>query len=96
MLSLCKGEGCFVLHFFIVYFVCLCAPVSLCSECVGTYGIQDMVLDPWSWSYRQLQAAHYGCWELSLGPWEKQQVLLTAKPSLQPEKAILIPQSWQQ
>ena len=32
----------------------------------------------------------YGCWDLNLGPLEKQSVLLNAEPSLQPNVLMLI------
>jgi hypothetical protein len=32
----------------------------------------------------------YGCWDLNSGPLEKQSVLLTAEPSLQPTTMIFI------
>lgn len=38
---------------------------------------------PQNWSYRWLGAAQYACWELTSVPLQKQQVLLTAGPSLQ-------------
>lgn len=36
---------------------------------------QKRVLDPWSWSYRELWAVRHECWELNSGPLKEQQVL---------------------
>jgi hypothetical protein len=60
--------------------------VSMCgyvSKSIGTRRGQKRELDPWSWSYRQLWTAQSGCWELKLGPLEKQEGLLTTELSLQ-------------
>lgn len=38
----------------------------------------------WSWSYWQLLAFPYGCWELNFGPFQEQRILLTSEVSLQP------------
>ena len=37
----------------------------------------------WSWSYRQLWVAKYGCWMPNLGPLQKQYMLLPTESSLQ-------------
>lgn len=42
----------------------------------------------WKWHYTWLKAAQCGCWEPNPGPLEEQQVLLTAKASLQPWYAL--------
>lgn len=39
----------------------------------------------WNWSNSCEQPC--GCWELRLGPLEKQSVIITAEPSLQPSKS---------
>ena len=44
----------------------------------------------WNWSRRSLLASQCGCWELNLCPIEEQQVLLTARPSLQPHGLFII------
>ena len=44
---------------------------------------------PWNWNYRRLWTTIW-CWESNLGPLKDQPVLLTAKPSLQPQTFVVI------
>lgn len=74
----------FILHYLLkllfLNYVYVCGYVY---ASVVTWGDQKRVLDPWSWSYRQLWATPYGCWTLNSGPLEEQYELLAAESLFQ-------------
>lgn len=51
---------------------------------VRATGGQKVALIPYSWSYRQLGATWYGCWEQDLGSLQEQQVIFTPEPPSSP------------
>lgn len=71
-----------ILRFTYFYFACM----GLYYKCIYLHQVyafsmearrQDMI--PWNWSFR------CGCWKLNRGPLQKQPVLLTSEPPLQPQ-----------
>lgn len=68
----------------------LCAYVHECVHtCVGIYGGQNRISDPWSWSHRTLEATKRGCWEPNSAPLKLLQLLLTAGPALNNPQSLL-------
>jgi hypothetical protein len=56
--------------------------IGVLSACVSVSDPLELELD----SYEPPR----GCWELNLGPPDKQPMLLTAEPSLQPPKDLVL------
>lgn len=55
----------------------MCTAVHVCHVCACARGARRVPQVRCRWSYRRLQAAQSGCWELNPGPRENQQTLLT-------------------
>lgn len=70
----------------LLYMMCMCAClfVGMCVTCLQVLVETRRHQIPWNWSYRQLLAAWWGCWEPNLGD-QVQQVLSTVSHLCNPE-----------
>lgn len=75
---------------YVFVFLCLSLSLSLYREEVGvcmsgiTVTSKRVPENPCNWSYKLFLAAKHGCWEPNSRLLQKQHVLLTTKPSIQP------------
>lgn len=71
--------------------ICTCVCVWVCAYSHGTCGGQKEALELRVLELGQLWSTCCGCWELSTGPLEESQVLLTTEPLLQPHYCFSLP-----
>ena len=64
-------------------FIVLC--IGVFAECISVWYLYAMPIGPPGTKVTEGYEGDCGCWELNLSPLEKQSVLLTAEPYLQPQ-----------